>query len=170
MNTLKLVKLLAGVINDLFKEMTVIVTSSGGGGHLVAAKNLQETLLEEAWTSDIWHLISHGYWATLYGRPTHTSKILPCSWVMTACWSPKQDSERKSHWNKCRQVNQQWILGLANATTFSSSKIWNITSSYMFAIQNMLPGEACLKHDCVRQLCFEERVWDSETNQIWCTN
>ena len=48
MNTLKLVKLLAGVINDLFKEMTVIVTSSGGGGHLVAAKNLQETLLEEA--------------------------------------------------------------------------------------------------------------------------
>jgi len=37
-----------GVINDLFKEMTVIVTSSGGGGHLVAAKNLQETLLEEA--------------------------------------------------------------------------------------------------------------------------
>ena len=48
MNMLKLVKLLAGVINDLFKEMTVIVTSSGGGGHLVAAKNLQETLLEEA--------------------------------------------------------------------------------------------------------------------------
>ncbi len=48
MNRLKLVELLAGVINDLFKKMTVIVTSSGGGGHLVAAKNLQETLLEEA--------------------------------------------------------------------------------------------------------------------------
>eukprot|EP00435_Cladocopium_sp_Y103_P051519 s1358_g16.t1 len=28
--------------------MTVVVTSSGGGGHLVAAKNLQETLLEQA--------------------------------------------------------------------------------------------------------------------------
>lgn len=35
-------------INDILERFTVIVTSSGGGGHLVAAKNLQETLLEQA--------------------------------------------------------------------------------------------------------------------------
>lgn len=34
-------------LNNIFKHMSLIVTSSGGGGHLVAAKNLQQELLEE---------------------------------------------------------------------------------------------------------------------------
>ena len=34
-------------LNRIFKHMSLIVTSSGGGGHLVAAKNLQQELLEE---------------------------------------------------------------------------------------------------------------------------
>jgi hypothetical protein len=54
-------------INDILERFTVIVTSSGGGGHLVAAKNLQETLLEQAAGLAVEMVSFRG----IHGRPFH---------------------------------------------------------------------------------------------------